>query len=182
MAGDADLSALAGGGSTFDASVLTFDFTSTSSDIFFNFVFASSEYPQYVGTGFNDIFGLLVDGQNIALIPGTTTAVTINNVNAGANAGFFNDNSAGSFGNIPYGGFTTVFTASLLGLTPGTHTMKIAIADIADSSLDSAVFIEAGTFSSTDPTAVPEPFTVIGTLVGGTAAFRMKKKIADSSK
>lgn len=27
------------------------------------------------------------------------------------------------------------------------------------------------------PTSVPEPFTVIGTLIGGTAAFRMRKKL-----
>lgn len=32
------------------------------------------------------------------------------------------------------------------------------------------------------PTAVPEPFTIIGTLVGGTAALRMRKKLADASK
>jgi hypothetical protein len=29
------------------------------------------------------------------------------------------------------------------------------------------------------PTNVPEPFTVIGTIVGGTAAFRMRKKLAN---
>jgi hypothetical protein len=27
------------------------------------------------------------------------------------------------------------------------------------------------------PTAVPEPFTIIGTIIGGTAAFRMRKKL-----
>jgi hypothetical protein len=32
------------------------------------------------------------------------------------------------------------------------------------------------------PTAVPEPFTVIGTLVGGAAALRMRKKFADATK
>ncbi len=31
-------------------------------------------------------------------------------------------------------------------------------------------------------TAVPEPFTVIGTLVGGAAALRMRKKLADATK
>jgi hypothetical protein len=30
---------------------------------------------------------------------------------------------------------------------------------------------------TTNPTAVPEPFTVIGTLVGGTAVVRMRKKL-----
>lgn len=32
------------------------------------------------------------------------------------------------------------------------------------------------------PTAVPEPFTIIGTLVGGTAALRMRKKLSDASR
>jgi hypothetical protein len=32
------------------------------------------------------------------------------------------------------------------------------------------------------PTSVPEPFTVIGSIVGGTAAFRMRKKLANAGK
>lgn len=32
------------------------------------------------------------------------------------------------------------------------------------------------------PTVVPEPFTMIGTLVGGTAAFRMRKKLSAANK
>ncbi len=37
-----------------------------------------------------------------------------------------------------------------------------------------------GSFSlvATVPTAVPEPFTIIGTMLGGTAAMRMRKKLA----
>ena len=31
-------------------------------------------------------------------------------------------------------------------------------------------------------TAVPEPFTIVGTLIGGTAALRMRKKLKDSNK
>ncbi|MCY7337684.1 MAG: PEP-CTERM sorting domain-containing protein [Chamaesiphon sp.] len=31
-------------------------------------------------------------------------------------------------------------------------------------------------------TAVPEPFTIIGTIIGGTAAFRMRKKLSNSVK
>ena len=32
------------------------------------------------------------------------------------------------------------------------------------------------------PTAVPEPFTIIGTIVGGTAALRLRKKLTKSTK
>jgi hypothetical protein len=35
---------------------------------------------------------------------------------------------------------------------------------------------------SASPTSVPEPFSVIGTIVGGTAAFRMRKKLANINK
>lgn len=33
-----------------------------------------------------------------------------------------------------------------------------------------------------DPTAVPEPFTIVGTLIGGTAALRMRKKLKSNNK
>jgi hypothetical protein len=36
--------------------------------------------------------------------------------------------------------------------------------------------------SQSSPTSVPEPFTVIGSIVGGTAAFRMRKKLANINK
>ncbi len=36
--------------------------------------------------------------------------------------------------------------------------------------------------SALNPTAVPEPFTIIGTLIGGTAALRMRKKLKSSGK
>jgi hypothetical protein len=51
--------------------------------------------------------------------------------------------------------------------------------------------LPAGTVSSTgfytpdpiiDPTAAPEPLTIVGSLIGGTAALRMRKKLKDSAK
>jgi hypothetical protein len=37
-------------------------------------------------------------------------------------------------------------------------------------------------FASTTSTAVPETFTIVGTLIGGTAALRMRKKLKSSGK
>jgi hypothetical protein len=37
-------------------------------------------------------------------------------------------------------------------------------------------------YQSQSPTAVPEPFTIIGTLVGGSAALRMRKKLKSDNK
>jgi hypothetical protein len=39
-----------------------------------------------------------------------------------------------------------------------------------------------GAITTPPPAAVPEPFTIIGTLIGGTAAFRMKKKLKSTTK
>ena len=60
-----------------------------------------------------------------------------------------------------FDGLTIVITASALGLAPGQHTMKFAVADTSDGILDAAVFIEAGTFSSGPPTDVPRPTTYV---------------------
>ena len=137
------------------------------------------------------MFGFFVDGQNIALVPGTTTAVSIDTINNGLdntginaqNPGLYNANPAGASG-LQYDGLTTTITAQALGLTPGNHTLKLAIADVGDGLYDSAVFLKLNSFSSTNPdaTAVPEPFTIIGTLIGGTAAVRMRKKLQASNK
>ena len=41
---------------------------------------------------------------------------------------------------------------------------------------ESGAFAISGSINSA-PTAVPEPFTIIGTLIGGTAAFRIRRKL-----
>ncbi len=38
------------------------------------------------------------------------------------------------------------------------------------------------TSPTTDPTAVPEPFTIVGTIIGGSAAMRMRKKLKSNDK
>jgi len=107
--GDAQLSTLVGGQATADANVLMFQFTSTLSTVGFNYTFASAEYPNFVGS-FNDPFGFFVNGVNYALIPGTSTPVTVNNVNTTTNSSFFSCFSGGDAcyngpgAQTPYGG------------------------------------------------------------------------------
>ena len=125
------------------------------------------------------------------LVPGTTTAVSIDTINNGLNntgtnarnPGLYNANPAGATG-LQYDGFTTAITAQALGLSAGNHTIKLAIADVGDGIYDSAVFLKLNSFSSINPdaTAVPEPFTIVGTLIGGTAALRMRKKLKAATK
>jgi Tol biopolymer transport system component len=147
LPGDDELSALAGY-DTSDATVLRFSFTTTvQSDISFRFVFASEEYPEYVNTEFNDVFAFYLDGENLALVPGTASPVSINSINGQTNAAYYRDNADAAI-QIQYDGLTTVLTARRLNLPPGTHVMKLAIADASDSIVDSAVFIEGTSFQA----------------------------------
>lgn len=137
---------------------LKFTFTSDSSDVFFRYIFASEEYNEYVNSAYNDIFELRLNGVNIALLPGAGGVVSINNVNNGSNAAYYRDNNDGHL-NTQYDGLTTILTAQGL-VHAGSNDFEFLIRDNGDSSLDSGVFIQAGTFSSQDPTDVPEPGSI----------------------
>lgn len=164
--GDQDLENIVGV-STYDAAVLEFDFIPQNDTIQFRYVFASEEYPEYVCSSFNDLFGFFISGpgitgaQNIALIPGTTVPVAINTVNNGIPGlyadpnipcnntypAYYVDNSNGA--TIEYDGFTTVLTA-LAVITPcQTYHLKIVITDAGDPAYDSGVFLEEGSMSTT---------------------------------
>lgn len=158
-AGSALLSGLIGGATTNDAVTLTFSFIPTASTVFFQYTFASAEYPNFVGSSFNDVFGFFVNGTNFAKIPGTNTAVSINNVNATTNAAFFNKyNAAGD--TLPYGGQTKVLTFTAPVNPNVVNTFTLAIADTSDSILDSAVFIQAGSVSTVPIGNSPEPASI----------------------
>jgi hypothetical protein len=155
---------LSGTDSTTDATVLEFDFTSTSDSIEFNYVFASEEYNEFVLAGFNDIFGFFISGpgivgsKNIALVPGTNTAVSIDSINNGnspvgvvptgpcVNCQYYIDNTFGTV--LEYDGYTTVLTAKAGVIPCETYHLKLAIADVNDYQYDSNVFLEGGSFKS----------------------------------
>lgn len=155
---DPDLENLIPGYTINDAAVLEFDFVPLSDTIQFRYVFGSEEYPEFVNSSFNDVFGFFVDGpnpaggnyvkKNIALIPGTNLPVTIDNVNnvTPSYPQYYVDNTNGA--TIQYDGFTTVLTATVVVIPCETYHMKLAIADAGDQILDSGVFLEANSFSS----------------------------------
>lgn len=140
-AGDTDLDALVTNPTT-DAAVLEFDFVPTGDKLTFNYIFASEEYLEYVGSPFNDVFGYFLDGQNLALVPGSNDIVSINSINDQVNSTFYRDNpfNTGTYP-IEFDGFTGILTVETT-VTPGqAHHIKLAIADVFDNNYDSAIFI-----------------------------------------
>ncbi len=177
LQGDVDLDTLIPGYKTNDATVLEFDFVPVTNQIQFKYVFSSDEYNEYVNSAYNDVFGFFVNKKNIALIPGSTIPVSINNVNCGNpydgkngcingnNSGYYisNDLSDGGWSkNTEMDGFTAVLTATASVNAGVTNHIKLAIADAGDFALDSNVLIEAGSFKS--PQLGLEPKTAISSV------------------
>jgi len=147
---DPQLANLIPGYSINDAVFLKFDLVPLSDTVKFRYVFGSEEYPEWVSSSFNDVFGFFISGpnpgggtynnKNIAIIPGTQLPVTIDNVNANSYSQYYVNNSGGA--TIQYDGFTKVLTAWAKVVPCQTYTLKLAIGDAGDSAYDSAVFIE----------------------------------------
>ena len=199
-AGDSDLQAIVSL-PTFDAATLTFSFIPTASQVSFQFVFVSSEYPNFITSEFNDVFAFLVNGVNVAVIPGTNPPVpiTVRNVHGGRSdapacgnavsptpfAQFFTPNyqvdCTGSIRDINTGGLVgyaiPLFATAMV--TPNqVNQIKIAIADTSDEILDSAVFLRAGSFAvgpPPDTEAVPEPSALAMVALGG-ALFWLRRR------
>ncbi|WP_298393879.1 choice-of-anchor L domain-containing protein [Flavobacterium sp.] len=149
-----------------NATKLEFDFTSLNSFMSFNFLLASDEYGTFQ-CDFADAFAFLLTDldtgitTNLAVIPGTTTPVSVvtirnslhNNSCASANPLFFDSfygtNQTGSATN--YNGQTVKMTASANIIPNRNYHIKLVIADRSDTAYDSSVFIEAGTFASGPP-------------------------------
>ncbi|MEM1366955.1 MAG: Calx-beta domain-containing protein [Cyanobacteria bacterium P01_H01_bin.15] len=132
---------------TNDGAVLEFDFIPSSNQISFEYVFASEEYNEFVGSQFNDVFGFFLNGENIALIPETTDAVAINSVNRNLNSDFFRDNDPAQR-LVSYDGLTTVLTAQADVNVGQVNRIKLVIADTIDFIYDSAVFLRRGSFNA----------------------------------
>ena len=185
--GDTDLDGLTGGFNTRDASVLSFDFVPTTSEVKFEYVFASDEYSEFSNTAFNDVFVFLVNGTNCALTP-TGEPVSINTINNGNPGGdttphnpeLFRDNTPNDEGVAPVDaqadGLTTVMQCAAAVTANAPNTMKLAIADTTDSNLDSSVFIRAGSLRinrapvASDVSATTAQDTPVGVTLSATDA------------
>lgn len=140
-----------------DVCILEINFVPTCDSLKITYVFASEEYPSFVGV-VNDAFGIFLTGpnpaggnyqsQNIALLP-NGTPVSINTVNSHVDSTWFVPNwpTAHTHYNLGFQGFTLPIT-SVAKVTPcSSYRLKIGIADALDHYYDSGVFLQSHSFS-----------------------------------
>ncbi len=172
---DPDLAVL-GGGPSYTCAVIEFDVLVEADMLAFTYFFASAEYQSYTCSIFNDAFGFFISGpgingpfsnnsKNIATIPGTETPIAINTVNSGSSTGggesticeaanpnwqadsqYFVQNIAYVASSINTNGYTLPFEAIVDVINGETYHMKLAVCNIMDIALPSAVFFEEGSF------------------------------------
>lgn len=143
-----------------DAVALEFDFIPNSTQVKFNYIFASDEYTSnFPCTGYSDAFALLLKKvgdptyTNLAILPGGAGPVSATNIVPAGNGFSCGPINAAFFGGlsnphvlINYFGRTVPLTA-VADVIPGqTYHFKMVLADATDRSHDSAVFLEGGSF------------------------------------
>jgi len=159
--GDFDLETALGTSNTMNATVLEFDFIPVSAVFSFNYIFASEEYTLAYPCFYSDGFAFLLKPvagnepyQNLAIIPNTTIPVSSTSIRPlilGAsgcpanNLAYFNGyNSSASATN--FNGQTVVMTAKATVIPGVKYHIKLVVADQDDFRMDSAIFIEGGSF------------------------------------
>lgn len=163
--GDAQLTALSGN-STLNATILLFEIVPDADSVYFQYVFSSEEYNEYVFSPFNDVFAFYVNGQNCALVGSPAVPVSINTINNGhqnsfgvnaKNPALYRNNTfpAAPTIDLEPDGLTIVLTCRAGVNANVANQVKLAIADASDPILDSWVFIEAGSFSTIPPENEP---------------------------
>jgi gliding motility-associated-like protein len=148
-----------------DAVILEFDFVPTSSQVKFNYLFASEEYTGSFPCSFSDAFALLLRPTaggpyvNMAVLPAPGTGpVSVTNIHpqdsfsgfdmgCGApNVSFFGGYNTSNI-ETNFNGRTVPLQATATVVPGQSYHFKMVLADAIDSSYDSAVFLEGGSFN-----------------------------------
>ncbi|MFM2229553.1 MAG: putative adhesin, partial [Bacteroidota bacterium] len=151
-----------------NATILEFDFVPLTTSMSFDFVFASEEYGTFQ-CSYSDAFAFFLTNTtagtpttNLALVPSTTTPISVttirNNVNNNScnsqNPSYFGYYTNGNVTNAAslaaptnFNGNTIRMTASSAVVPNNTYHIKLVIADRNDDAYDSAVFLGAGSFN-----------------------------------
>jgi len=141
------------GNSDYDVAILKIDFNVPTgmNCLSFQFRFLSEEYPNYVGSQYNDAFiaeldtsdwtttdGSITAPNNFAIVSGANVSVNSLPMSASNGAGTAFDGAGFGTG----GASTLGFLAAQSPLTPGSHSLYLSIFDQSDHILDSAVFLD----------------------------------------
>ncbi|MGG7034033.1 MAG: choice-of-anchor L domain-containing protein [Flavobacterium sp.] len=166
-------------GSVQDVSSVKFQFVALGDKFKFNYLFASNEYGLYQ-CNYSDVFAFILTNVskgtppvNIAVVPGTTTptsdgipvaatSIRQKKYNAGCEdsyPGLFGAYNAAPVANVAdsainMSGQTAPLVASADIIPGDTYTIKLIVGDYNDMKIDSAVFIEAGSFDFGQPKIV----------------------------
>lgn len=136
LPGDPLCNAMIPGYMSFDATKLTvvFELAPGFTGISFKSIFGSEEYPEYVNTTYNDVYGAYLDGVQVAF-DANGNPITINGP-------FFNSVNVVKppANGLEYDGSTDLLT-TLAQTAPGVHTLELVICDAGDRNYDSGVLI-----------------------------------------
>ncbi len=175
---DPDLIAAIGATTTINnAAILEFDFVPSSTQMKFNYIFASEEYTGSFPcppTQYDDAFALLLKPNtpgstytNLAVLPGGAGPVSVPNILPGSfSCGPINGNYFGSLSPnaTNYNGITASLTAEATVIPGQSYHIKMVVADARDAIYGSAVFLQAGSFdiglSIVDGAGNPLPETI----------------------
>jgi uncharacterized repeat protein (TIGR01451 family) len=158
------------GGSNFDVSILRIDLDvpPLANCLSIDFRFLSDEFPEYVGSPFNDAFIAELDNSTWTTSGPTITAPDnfafdpSNNV-ISVNAAGATSMTAGNGVGTTYDGATPLLSAST-PITPGAHALYLSIFDVGDRGIDSAVFLDRLVLSTTDAGACQPGATVLSVI------------------
>lgn len=158
--GDIDLEQALNISNSTNATSIEFDFVPSADFIQFRYLFASEEYQENSPNTciYSDAFAFLIKPEggtytNIAVVPGSNTPVLVTTVHSGIpgacapiNEQYFESwNGA----NVPinFNGQTKILTAETEVIPNQRYHIKLVIADEANYRYDSAVFLEAESFT-----------------------------------
>lgn len=150
----------AAGTRTFDASYMDIDFIPDTSVMTMQFVFSSEEYPEFQNSIYQDFVGVWVNGTQVPLEVGNGGSDP-GNINSNSNQNLYNDNANSDF-NTEMDGFTVTMTLTIPVNAGVVNSIRIGVADVADSSYDSNLLI-AGDSVQTDLVAITDTSTVFPT-------------------